>query len=96
MKVKIDNNYLSFFIYLNGDLMKLSELENKDVVNITNGKNIGRIIDIKIDREKGTILSVVLDPYKINKSFFGKSEELEIPWTNINKIGDDVILITLL
>ena len=35
--------------------MKLSDLENKDVVNMMNGKNIGHIVDIKINPSTGGI-----------------------------------------
>ena len=39
--------------------MRLSDLQNKDIVNIMDGKNIGSIIDVKIDENSGeTIFSI--------------------------------------
>ena len=75
--------------------MKLSELENKDVVNMINGKNVGHIVDIKINPSTGNISSIILSPGKMQRGLFGKTEFIELSWANIKKIGDDVILIHL-
>lgn len=75
--------------------MKLSDLENKDVVNMMNGKNIGHIVDMKINPATGGILSVILSPCKTQRGLFSKTEFMELSWSNIKKIGDDVILIHL-
>ena len=47
--------------------MRLSDLQNKYIVNVNDGKNIGNIIDVKIDERNGSILSLVIEP---NKNFF--------------------------
>lgn len=75
--------------------MRLSELENKDVVNMINGKNIGHIVDFKINPSTGGIASVILSPCKAQRGLFSKTEFIELAWSNIKKIGDDVILIHL-
>ena len=38
--------------------MRLSDLQNKDIVNVNDGKNIGSIIDVKIDETSGNIVSL--------------------------------------
>ena len=35
--------------------MKLSELERKDIINIRDGKRIGRIVDVEFDITNGYI-----------------------------------------
>lgn len=75
--------------------MRLSELQNKNVVNIIDGKNIGNIIDIRINEQDGTIMGFVIEPSKNLKSFFGKYADTEIEWKNITKIGEDVILVKI-
>ena len=71
--------------------MKLSELQKKDIVNIDTGEKIGNIIDINID-EKGYITSLVID--RTNFRFiFSTTDEIEISFNKIVKIGEDVILI---
>lgn len=74
--------------------MQLSELQNKKLVNIENGKNIGNIVDIKIDPNDGNVTSVIIENQ--NRFFLlGHDEEKEVSWKNIKKIGEDVILIDL-
>ena len=72
--------------------MNLSEFQNKDVVNIQDGKKIGNIIDCKIDPSNGRILSFLVVPFRGVFSFKG-SDKFEIDYENIKKIGEDVILI---
>ena len=69
--------------------MYLSELQNKDIVDI-NGKKIGNIVDINIDNN-GIIAALIISKSKFN-IFKGNSDE-EIKWKQIKKIGEDVILV---
>jgi len=43
--------------------MRLSDLQNKDVVNIKNGKKIGNIIDVSINNE-GITTGLIVEKYK--------------------------------
>ena len=74
--------------------MRISDFQNKDVVNIKNGNRLGNIIDIDIDMISGNINKVIIYNKKSIFSVF-KQEELEISWSSIKKVGDDVILIDL-
>ena len=69
--------------------MRLSDLQKKEIVNIVNGTRIGIIIDVIID-EKGSIKNLVLEERR-GKKF--TREEYNIAWSQIVKIGDDIILI---
>lgn len=72
--------------------MNLSDFQNKDVINIKDGKKIGNIIDCKINPLDGKIISFIINPLKGMFSFKGNNK-IEIEYQNINKIGEDVILI---
>ncbi len=72
--------------------MRLSDLQDKDIVNIEDGKVIGRIIDVIIDNN-GNINKLVVEKYKFIISRFTNGNEIEISWNQINKIGEDVILV---
>ena len=72
--------------------MRLSEIQNKDVIKLNTGMKIGNIIDIKINSESGKIESLILERKKFS-SIFNSNDEIEIYWTQINKIGEDVILV---
>ena len=44
--------------------MKLSELQKKDIVNIRDGKKIGRIIDVEFDPSSGYMIHFVIEKAK--------------------------------
>ena len=85
----------SFFcIYFIGDIMNLSDLQNKDIINILDGKKIGSIIDARFNITNGVIEKLILSP---SKSLFSlKNATIEIGFNKIKKIGEDVILIEYL
>lgn len=72
--------------------MRLSELQNKNVINLIDGKNIGNIIDINID-ENGKMIGLIVEKHKFLISLFTSKKELSIRWDQIEKIGEDVILV---
>lgn len=77
--------------------MRLSDLQNKNIVNINDGRNIGSIIDVNIDEVSGSIISFVIEPSKNFFKFLGKGggTDTEISWKSITKIGEDVILVKI-
>ena len=74
--------------------MRLSDLQNKEIVSTESGRNIGSIMDIEIDITTGNIISLLLEQKKTFR-FLTKSTEFDnkIEWKNIIKIGEDVILV---
>ena len=74
--------------------MRLSELQNKTVVNIIDGKNIGNIIDLEIN-QSGNPVGLIVEKYKFLISSFSNKKEVIIKWEQIEKIGDDVILVKI-
>lgn len=72
--------------------MRLSEIQNKDVINLNTGMKIGNIIDVKVNADTGKIESFILEKKKF-ASIFSQNEEIEIYFDQINKIGEDVILV---
>ncbi|MCL6573449.1 MAG: YlmC/YmxH family sporulation protein [Bacillus sp. (in: Bacteria)] len=74
-------------------MVKISEFQIKDVVNVSDGKRLGNIGDIEINLATGKIEAVVISSSGRVLGFFGKDEEVVIPWKNIIKIGQDVILV---
>ena len=72
--------------------MRLSDLQDKDIVNISDGKKIGSIIDVNID-EEGGMKSLVVEESKF--TLFSSKNEMEVKWKQIEKIGEDVILVKI-
>lgn len=74
-------------------MVKVTEFQVKDVVNVSDGKRLGSIEDFEINLNTGKIEAVVIGSSGKVLGFFGKEEEVIIPWRNILKIGEDVILV---
>ncbi len=77
-----------------GGLMRISDLQTKDVVNQRDGRNIGKIIDMDI-LENGTINFFIVEPKKLIKRLNIYNNETTIKLSEIIKIGEDVILVDL-
>lgn len=74
--------------------MRLSELQHKDVVNVLDGKKIGNIIDVSINSD-GNMSGLIVEKTKFFISMFTNRNEIEISWKQIEKIGEDVILVRI-
>jgi YlmC/YmxH family sporulation protein len=73
------------------ELHSLNAMRSMEVIDILTGTKIGFIKDFKIDCDENKIVALIL-PGEI-KSWFAKEDEKEILWSDIVKIGTDVILV---
>lgn len=69
----------------------LSDLQNKDIINIYDGKKIGSIIDVSLDKE-GKIIDMSVQRRKF---IFFSGGVFKVKWSQIDKIGKDVILVNV-
>lgn len=78
-------------------MIKISDFQSKDVVNILDGKRLGRISDLELDLNQGRVRALVVPGSGRLFGIFsgGSSGDVVIPWGNIVKIGVDVILVRL-
>lgn len=76
-------------------MMKISEFQTKDVVNILDGRRLGQITDLEINLNLGVIDAIVVPGQGKFLGLFGGGNDLVIPWKNIVKIGKDVVLVRL-
>ncbi|TCS84401.1 YlmC/YmxH family sporulation protein [Tepidibacillus fermentans] len=76
-------------------MIKISEFQTKDVVNIYDGKKLGTVQDIEIDLKTGRVEALVIPNQGKLFGLFGNGTEYIIPWRNIVKIGLDVVLVKL-
>ena len=74
--------------------MRLSDLQQKDIVSINDGRRLGRIIDAEIS-EDGQIIRLIVEEKLRLRNIFNNSGEVSIYFSNIKKIGNDVILVDL-
>ncbi len=74
-------------------MTKTSELREREVVNVLDGKRLGLASDLEIEAETGRIKAIIVPGPGKFLWLFGKSEDFIIPWERIKKIGVDVILV---
>lgn len=74
-----------------GDIMYLSELQNKDIISVNTGANLGRIVDAEVNNE-GKVISLVAENKKIFRKML-KNSEFSFSFSDITKIGADCILV---
>ena len=75
--------------------MKLSELQKKDIFNIKDGKKIGKIIDVYFDESSGYMIKFVIEKTHFVRNIFSNTDEIVIKFSQIKKMGEDVILIDI-
>ncbi len=76
--------------------MKFSELKQKEVVNVLDGRRLGTTIDIEFSQMDGHITAIVVPgPFSFMNLIKGNCEGYVIPMKKICKIGDDVVLVEL-
>lgn len=78
--------------------MRLSELGEKEVVNLNSGGRLGVLADsdLIIDEDSGKIISLLVPDRRFTLKLFGvEKNSMDIPWDSIRKIGYDMIIVEL-
>ncbi len=75
------------------EVIRLSELQVKEIISIVDGRRLGFIIDLEIDVKTGKIIALILADQESKSHMFGKTEEVRVLWQQILRIGSDVILV---
>ena len=73
--------------------MTICELCERDVINVTTGTNLGSVDDVAFSPETASVTHLIV--YGRLKLFglLGREEDTYIPWSDIQKIGRDVLLV---
>ena len=73
-----------------------SQLKSKEVINVLDGARLGHISDIVLDNNYGKVCGFIVPGTPSFFSFFKSSaNSIYIPYNQICKIGEDVILVEL-
>jgi len=73
---------------------RLSELRNKEVINIKNGARLGYVDDIELETETASVKSFIVYGRTRFFGFFGREDDLIITCDEIEVVGIDTILIS--
>lgn len=76
-------------------MIRVSDIMDKEVINVKNGKRMGFITDIDMDINEGKIISFTLFGDGGRSLFSRGMEEEVIFWNDIIKIGCDTIIVNI-
>lgn len=66
------------------------DLKSREVVNVYDGRKLGRIIDVVFENESGQILGIVVPG---DKRIFRRCEDVFIPIEKVKKLDSEVVLV---
>ncbi|MDO5009798.1 MAG: YlmC/YmxH family sporulation protein [Intestinibacter bartlettii] len=75
-------------------MMRISDIMEKEIINVKNGKKLGFITDIDLDVENGKVSSFSITGSSGN--FFSRGTEIDtVFWRDILRIGCDTIIVSI-
>ena len=74
--------------------MLLSEIGDKEIVYLTKGSRHGKFWDAEMlfDEVNGKIKALIVPNFQGKSKFSQLHDTLQLPWTSIIKIGEDIII----
>jgi YlmC/YmxH family sporulation protein len=72
---------------------RISELGQRDIINLIDGSKLGTVKDAHIDLETGQVLDLVLAGERKYFGLLDAGRDVVVPWENIRKIGVHTVLV---
>jgi YlmC/YmxH family sporulation protein len=72
---------------------KISEIVQRDIVNLIDGSKLGAVKDVQIDLETGQVLALVLSGERKYFGLLDAGRDVVVPWENIRKFGVHTVLV---
>ena len=72
---------------------KIADLRNKQVVCVKNGCVLGYVYDVEFNTANGSLSALVIPGRPRALGLFGHDEDIIIPWSEIEVIGQETILV---
>ena len=73
-------------------ICSVCELKNKEVISLCDGARLGFVSDVEIDLDCGRVIALIV-PGCTKLFDFGKCDFARILWCDVERIGEDVILV---
>ena len=71
----------------------LRDLRYKEVICVSDGSRYGYVGDVVIDLDTGRIKCLIVPGQARFFGLFGRREEVAIPWDDVCRFGEDIILV---
>lgn len=72
---------------------RISELGQRDIINLVDGSRLGPVRDVYIDLENGQVLSLVLSGERKYFKLLNAGSDIIVPWDKVKKIGVHTVLV---
>lgn len=76
-------------------MIKATQLEMKDIINLSDGAKLGPVKDLHIDIETGKVVALVLQAPRRYMGLVRSGRDMVIPWELVKKFGLDTVLVDL-
>ena len=73
---------------------RIDDLKNKQEVCVKDGCVLGFVSDIEMNTETGALTSIIIFGKMRFFGFFGREDDIVIPWEDIKVIGNETILVS--
>ncbi|MBQ2944680.1 MAG: YlmC/YmxH family sporulation protein [Ruminococcus sp.] len=73
---------------------RIVELRHKEVINSSNGCRIGFVDDVEVDTLTSQVRAIIVFGRPRCLGLLGRNDDVIIPWSDIQLIGEDTILVS--
>lgn len=75
--------------------MRLSELGNREIIDLTDGNRYGDLdlAELIFEEDGGTVKVLMVPEYRKKFSLFSGTNFVQIPFSAVKKVGADIILV---
>lgn len=73
---------------------RIVELRHKEVINSSDGCRIGFVDDVEVDTVTSQVRAIIVFGRPRCFGLLGRNEDVIIPWSDIQLIGEDTILVS--
>lgn len=72
---------------------RVTELRDKEIINIRDGCRFGFVGDVEVDLETGRVRALVVPGRLRLFGLLGREDDHVFPWEAIRRFGEDIILV---
>lgn len=72
---------------------RVADLRCKEVVSVSDGSRFGFVSDVEMDLDSGQVQALVVPGRLRLFGLLGREEERRIPWNQVRRFGEDIILV---
>ena len=74
-------------------MFKISDLRNKDIISLKDGRKLGPVCDIELDLTAGRVTALILPGTNTVWGRFSRRSDVIVPWSGIYRLGVDTVLV---